>query len=196
MLAAGTATQKGYISRVMPLMDIVLLPDPFLRTKAKPVAEVTDEIRALLDDMMETMYAAKGIGLASVQVGRSERVIVVDVAPYYTEEEDGAPPPPMQMINPEILWQSEETSVFEEGCLSIPENFGEVERPARIRARYIDRDGKRQEIDAEGILATCIQHEIDHLNGILFVDHLSAIKRNMIVRKMRKAKRLKETEAA
>jgi len=179
----------------MALLEILTLPDPFLKTRARPVAEVTDEIRALIDDMMETMYASKGIGLAAIQVGRRERVITVDVAPYF-DEEDGPPPPPLEMVNPEIVWASGETAIFEEGCLSVPENFGDVERPARIKARYLDRDGKRQEIEADGILATCIQHEIDHLDGIVFVDHLSPIKRNMILRKMRKAKRLKETEAA
>jgi peptide deformylase len=168
----------------MPLRPILILPDKRLREKAAPIAAVDDEIRALMDDMLETMYAAPGIGLAATQLGEMKRVLVLDVAKRQDEE---ASANPLVFANPEILWASEELSTYNEGCLSIPEIYEEVERPARIRVGYLDRDNKRQEIEAEGILATCLQHEIDHLNGVLFIDHISRLKREMISKKFSKA---------
>ncbi|QAY94541.1 peptide deformylase [Methylovirgula ligni] len=168
----------------MPLRPILILPDKRLREKAAPVTAVDDEIRALMDDMLETMYAAPGIGLAATQIGEIKRVLVLDVA---KRQDEDASANPLVFANPEILWASEELSTYNEGCLSIPEIYEEVERPARIRVGYLDRDNKRQEIEAEGILATCLQHEIDHLNGVLFIDHISRLKREMISKKFSKA---------
>jgi peptide deformylase len=167
----------------MAKLPIVLAPDPVLKAKAKPIAAVDDSISRLMDDMLETMYAAPGIGLAANQIGVLKRVLVLDVA-----REDDAPQP-MGMANPEVVWASEETSVYNEGCLSLPEHYADITRPKEVRVRYLDRDGKRQEIEADGLLATCIQHEIDHLDGVLFVDHLSALKRNMILKKLVKLKK-------
>ncbi|MGH6838855.1 MAG: peptide deformylase [Methylocella sp.] len=167
----------------MALRTILILPDPCLRLVGAPVAEVDDSIRALMDDMLETMYAAPGVGLAAIQIGVQQRVIVLDVAKRVDE---AAAPAPLCLANPEILWASEERSTCQEGCLSIPDIFEDVERPARVRARYLDRDGRAQEIEADGILATCLQHEIDHLNGVLFIDHLSRLKRDLLMRKFRK----------
>jgi len=167
----------------MAKLPIVLAPDPVLKAKAKPIAAVDDSIRRLMDDMLETMYAAPGIGLAANQVGVLKRVLVLDVA----REDD--PPQPMGMANPEVVWVSEEMSVYNEGCLSLPEHYADITRPKEVRVRYLDRDGKKQEIAADGLLATCIQHEIDHLDGVLFVDHLSALKRNMILKKLVKLKK-------
>jgi peptide deformylase len=168
----------------MALRPILILPDKKLRQKAQPIAAVDDEIRALMDDMLETMYAAPGIGLAATQIGEMKRVLVLDVAKRQEEE---ASAHPMVFANPEVLWASDELSTYNEGCLSIPEIYEEVERPARIRVGYLDRDNKRQEIEADGILATCLQHEIDHLNGVLFIDHISRLKREMISKKFIKA---------
>ena len=176
--------------RSMALLPIITAPDARLKQKSKPVSAVDDGVRKLLDDMLATMYAAPGIGLAAVQVGVPRRAIVVDVS------RDDRPRSPLFMVNPELVRVSDEDGVYEEGCLSLPDQYAEVERPAAIRVRYLDRDGRRQELDADGILATCIQHEMDHLEGILFVDHISALKRNMILRKLLKAKRLQEEEAA
>jgi peptide deformylase len=167
----------------MAKLPIVLAPDPVLKAKAKPIAAVDDSIRRLMDDMLETMYAAPGIGLAANQIGVLKRVIVLDVA------RDGEPPTPVGMANPEVTWASEELSVYNEGCLSLPEHYADITRPKEIRVRYLDRDGKAQEIEANGLFATCIQHEIDHLDGVLFVDHLSALKRNMILKKLVKLKK-------
>jgi len=167
----------------MAKLDILIAPHPTLKQKAAPVAAVDDRIRGLADDMLETMYAAPGIGLAAPQVGVLERLIVVDVA------REGEEPAPMVLINPEILWQSEELAEYEEGCLSLPEQYAPVSRPARCRIAYTDRDGARQEAEAEGLLSTCLQHEIDHLDGILFTDHLSPVRRSMIMRKLAKWKR-------
>jgi peptide deformylase len=167
----------------MALLDIITAPDPRLKKKAAPVERVDGEVRRLMDDMLETMYDAPGIGLAAPQVGVSKRVIVIDLA----REEEG--PRPLQMANPEVVWVSDEDAVYEEGCLSVPDHFGEVVRPAEVRVRYLDRDNEIREIAADGLLATCLQHEIDHLDGILFVDHLSALKRNMILRKLLKEKK-------
>jgi peptide deformylase len=169
---------------VMPLRTIITLPDPRLRLMGAPVTAIDDSIRALMDDMLETMYAAPGVGLAAIQIGVQQRVIVLDVA---KRADEAAAPDPLCLANPEILWASEELSTCQEGCLSIPEVFEDVERPARVRARYLDRDGRAQEIEADGILATCLQHEIDHLNGVLFIDHLSRLKRDRITRKFRKS---------
>jgi peptide deformylase len=154
-----------------------------LRLAGAPVPEVDDGVRALMDDMLETMYAAPGVGLAAIQIGVQRRVIVLDVA---KRADDAAAPEPLCLVNPEILWASEELSTYQEGCLSIPDVFEDVERPSRVRARYLDRDGRAQEIEADGILATCLQHEIDHLNGVLFIDHLSRLKRDLVMRKFRK----------
>ncbi|MCI0465642.1 MAG: peptide deformylase [Beijerinckiaceae bacterium] len=172
----------------MALRSIITLPDPRLRLVCAPVAAVDDGIRALMDDMLETMYAAPGVGLAAIQIAVQKRVIVLDVA---KREEEGAEPHPLCLANPEITWVSEELSTYQEGCLSIPDIFEDVERPARVRARYLDRDGRTQEIEADGILATCLQHEIDHLNGILFIDHISRLKRELVLRKFRKTAKQK-----
>ena len=169
----------------MALLPIITAPDPRLKGKAKSVVKVDVETRRLMDDMLETMYAAPGIGLAAPQVGVLKRVIVLDVA------RDGDKPQPMRIANPELLWVSEEIMVASEGCLSLPEHYAEVERPNRIKLRYLDHENEIRELDAEGLLATCIQHEMDHLDGVLFVDHISALKRNIILRKLVKAKRLK-----
>ena len=169
----------------MALREIIILPDKQLRLVSKPVEKVTTEIRKLADDMFETMYDAPGIGLAAIQVAQPLRLITMDLA---KKEEDGETKPrPRVFINPEILSSSEEVSVYEEGCLSIPEYYEEVERPAKVRVKYLDLDGKPQEVEADGILATCLQHEIDHLNGVLFIDHLSKLKRDRVLKKFAKA---------
>ncbi|MGH6811841.1 MAG: peptide deformylase [Methylocella sp.] len=167
----------------MTLRTILRLPDPRLRLAGAPVAVVDDNIRALMDDMLETMYAAPGVGLAAIQIAVQQRVIVLDVA---KRADEAAAPEPLCLANPEILWASAELSTCQEGCLSIPEVFEDVERPSRVRARYLDRDGRAQEIEADGILATCLQHEVDHLNGVLFIDHISRLKRDLLMRKFRK----------
>src|SRR5256714_6305953 len=163
----------------MAIREIIILPDKQLRLVSKPVEKVTPEIRKLADDMFETMYEAPGIGLAAIQVAQPLRLITMDLAKKY---EDETTPQPRVFINPEIISSSEELSVYEEGCLSIPEYFEEVERPARVRVRFTDLDGKVHEEDAEGLYATCIQHEIDHLNGVLFVDYLSKLKRDRVMK--------------
>lgn len=167
----------------MTVLQILTAPHPVLKQKAQPVAAVDDAMRQLMDDMLETMYAAPGIGLAAPQVGISRRVIVVDVAPK------DAPRQPLRLVNPELVWVSDDDSRYEEGCLSVPEHYADVVRPAAIRVRYRDEQNQLQELAADGLLATCIQHEIDHLDGILFIDHLSALKRNMILRKLLKSRR-------
>ena len=169
----------------MALRTIITLPDPRLRQKSLPVAAIDSGIEALIDDMLETMYAAPGIGLAAIQIAVPKRVLVIDVA---KKEDENAAPDPQSFINPEILWASEELSTYQEGCLSIPEFFEDIERPARIRVGYLDRAGRPQEIEADGLLATCLQHEIDHLDGVLFIDHLSRLKRARITRKFAKTK--------
>ena len=168
----------------MAKREIITAPDPRLRQVSKPVEKVDDGLRALMDDMLETMYAAPGIGLAAIQVGEPLRVIVMDLS---GEEEE---PQPRYFVNPEILDPSEETNVYEEGCLSVPEYFDEVERPAQCRVKYLDYDGNEQVIDAEGLLATCIQHEMDHLEGVLFIDYLSRLKRDRVLKKLKKEQRL------
>ena len=164
----------------MALREILIVPDPILKQVSKPVETVDDDLRALMDDMLETMYAAPGIGLAAIQVGVAKRVIVMDLA------REGEPPAPRHFVNPEILWASEETAPYEEGCLSVPEIYDEVERPARVKLRYLGYDGKPVEEDAEGLFAVCIQHEMDHLEGVLFIDHLSRLKRDRAVSKVKK----------
>jgi peptide deformylase len=171
--------------RHMALLSIIVAPDPRLKVKAKPVTKVDDRIRKLLDDMVETMHAAPGIGLAGPQVGQSLRLLVVDIA------KEGEPSQPRKFINPEIAWASDEMTPWEEGCLSLPDQFAEVERPKEVKVRYLDETGAKQEIHATGLLATCLQHEMDHLDGVLFVDHISALRRNMILRKLVKAKKQK-----
>ncbi|HET9902469.1 MAG TPA: peptide deformylase [Xanthobacteraceae bacterium] len=165
----------------MAVRPILILPDPRLRLVSEPVDAIDDDIRRLVSDMFETMYDAPGIGLAAIQVGVPKRVVTVDIA---KKEEPRAP---QVFINPEVVERSEEQSVYEEGCLSIPEIHEDVERPARVRVRYLDLQGKRQEVAADGLLATCLQHEIDHLNGVLFIDHISKLKRDRIVKKFIKA---------
>jgi peptide deformylase len=164
----------------MALREILIVPDPILKQVSKPVETVDDDLRALMDDMLETMYAAPGIGLAAIQVGVAKRVIVMDLA------REGEPPAPRHFVNPEILWASEETAPYEEGCLSVPDIFDEVERPSRVKLRYLDYHGKTVEEDAEGLFAVCIQHEMDHLEGVLFIDYLSRLKREQAVKKVKK----------
>src|SRR5713101_8397194 len=169
----------------MAIREIIILPDKQLRLVSKRIEKVTAEVRKLADDMFETMYAAPGIGLAAIQVAQPLRLITMDLA---KRDEDGeSKPRPRVFINPEILSSSEETSVYEEGCLSIPEYYEEVERPAQVRVRFTDLDGRVHEEDADGLFATCIQHEIDHLNGVLFVDYLSKLKRDRVLKKFAKA---------
>jgi peptide deformylase len=175
----------------MSLRPILTLPDPRLRLVAKPVLVVDDGARALMDDMLETMYDAPGIGLAATQLGVAKRVIVIDVA---KRQDDSISSEPLCLANPEILWASGELSAYEEGCLSIPEYYEEVERPARVRVAYLDREGRRQEIEADDILATCLQHEIDHLNGVLFIDRISRLKRGRIIKKFSKAAKVDDAE--
>jgi peptide deformylase len=170
----------------MAILPIIVAPDPILKKKSDPVAEVDDSVRALLNDLADTMYYSQGIGLAAVQVGVHKRVIVVDV--NWREDED-ASRKPMKLVNPEIIWDSEEQNIYKEGCLSFPEQYSDVERPKEIKVKYLDENGAPQEIHATGLLATCIQHEIDHTNGITFVDHISAAKKDMIIRKLTKLKR-------
>jgi peptide deformylase len=172
----------------MAIRPIIILPDPKLRLVSEPVKAVDDHIRELLDDMVETMHDAPGIGLAAAQIGVLKRLVVIDLA---KKEE---PPQPQYFVNPEIVWSSDEKSVYEEGCLSIPEYYEEVERPARIRAKFLDREGKSQEIEAEGLLATALQHEIDHTNGVLFIDHISKLKRDRVTKKFVKQAKQKEGE--
>src|SRR5476649_200591 len=170
----------------MTIRPILTAPDPRLQAVSADVAKVDAEIRKLVDDMAESMYAADGIGLAAIQVGVAKRVLVIDL-----DQKEGKKNP-VAYINPKIIWASEEMAVFEEGCLSVPEIWDDVERPARIKAEYLDRDGKQQVLEADGMLATCLQHEMDHLNGVLFIDHLSRLKRSMAIKKLIKAKKLKE----
>jgi peptide deformylase len=177
---------------VTPL-DIITLPDRKLRLVSDPVERIDDELKRFADQMLATMYEAPGIGLAAIQVGVPRRIIVLDVA---QREDETAERDPVVMINPEILTFSDETVVREEGCLSIPEYYAEVERPAELRVRFLDRDGKPREIEATGVLATCVQHEVDHLNGKLFIDYLSKLKRDMVIKKFAKQAKLSPKSAA
>jgi peptide deformylase len=170
----------------MTVRPILTAPDPRLKAVSTDVGTVDSAIRALIDDMADSMYAADGIGLAAIQIGQPVRVIVMDL-----EQKEGKKNP-RAFINPKILWASEDMATFEEGCLSVPEIWDDVERPARIKAEYLDRDGKKQLLEADGLLATCLQHEMDHLEGVLFIDHLSKLKRAMLLKKLTKAKKLAE----
>ena len=167
----------------MSQKKIVIEPDPILRKKSESLEKVDDEIRELLDDMLETMYAAPGIGLAAVQVGILKRIIVIDIS------KDKEKKNPLFLINPEIIFRSKKTSIYEEGCLSLPGHFAEIERPAECQIKFVDYNGKEKELTANGLLATCIQHEVDHLNGVLFIDYLSKLKKDMIVKKLIKHKK-------
>ncbi|HTC18224.1 MAG TPA: peptide deformylase [Stellaceae bacterium] len=169
----------------MAILPIITAPDSRLKKKSAPVKTVDNRVRRLMSDMVETMYASNGIGLSAPQVGVLERVIVVDCA------REGEKPQPMKIANPKIVWASDETVVCNEGCLSLPEQYAEVTRPSAIRLRYLDEQNEIREIEAKGLLATCIQHEMDHLEGVLFVDHISALKRGIILRKLGKLKRQK-----
>jgi len=171
----------------MTIRPILTAPDPRLKAVSKTVENVDAATRKLIDDMIESMYEADGIGLAAVQIGVPLRVIVMDL-----DQKDGKKNP-RAFVNPVITWRSEELATFEEGCLSVPEIYEEVERAARIKAEFVDRDGTKQLLEADGLLATCLQHEMDHLEGVLFIDHLSKLKRSIALRKLQKAKRLKET---
>lgn len=174
----------------MAQLPIIIAPDPRLKRKAEPVAKVDAEIRRLMDDMLETMHGANGIGLAAPQVGVAKRVIVIDI----TRRDES--PVQLRMANPEIVWASEDVVPRDEGCLSFPEQFAEVSRPAKVRVRYLDHENEIREVEADGLLAVCVQHEMDHLDGVLLVDRVSALKRNIILRKLAKARRLAEAEAA
>jgi len=170
----------------MTVRPILTAPDPRLKAVSTDVEAVDSAIRALVDDMADSMYAADGIGLAAVQIGVPVRVLVIDL-----DQKEGKKNP-VAYINPKIVWASDEVAVFEEGCLSVPEIWDDVERPARIKYEYLDRDGKKQLLEADGMLATCLQHEMDHLNGVLFIDHLSRLKRGMAIKKLTKLKKLSE----
>lgn len=167
--------------RAMALRPILIIPDKKLRTKSAVVSKITPDLRKLVEDMFETMYEAPGIGLAAIQIGVAKRIVTMDIAKKEGEKE------PRVFINPEIIWSSEEKSTYEEGCLSIPEIHEDVDRPARVKVKFLDLDGKAHEEEADGLYATCIQHEIDHLNGVLFIDHISKLKRDRIVKKFTKA---------
>jgi peptide deformylase len=168
----------------MTVRPILTAPDPRLQAVSMDVETVDGDIRSLIADMTDSMYAAEGIGLAAIQIGVAKRVLVIDL-----DQKEGNKNP-RAFINPKITWASEEMAVFEEGCLSVPEIWDDVERPARIKAEYLDADGKKQILEADGLLATCLQHEMDHLNGVLFIDHLSRLKKNMAIKKLTKAKKL------
>ncbi len=164
----------------MTIKPLIILPDPLLREISKPVERIDDGVRKFARDMLDTMYDAPGIGLAAIQVGEPIRMLVIDLA------KEGEEPAPRIVINPEIVTSGEDRSVYEEGCLSIPDYYAEVERPATVRVKYLDEHGKLQEVDADGLLATCLQHEIDHLNGVLFIDYISKLKRDMVMKKFKK----------
>jgi len=168
----------------MTARPILTAPDPRLQAVSTDVERVDDDIRALVADMTDSMYAAEGIGLAAIQIGVAKRVLVIDL-----DQKEGDKNP-RAFINPKITWASEEMATYEEGCLSVPEIWDDVERPARVKAEYLDIDGKPQTLEADGLLATCLQHEMDHLNGVLFIDHLSRLKKSMAVKKLTKAKKL------
>ena len=167
----------------MTIQKILTEPDPILRKKCNPIASVDDNLRKLLKNMLETMYKAPGIGLAAIQIGILKRAVVIDIS---KEEEKKDP---LFLINPEIIYRSNETSTYEEGCLSLPGQYAEIERPSKCHLRYIDFEGKARELKAEGLLSTCVQHEVDHLDGILFIDYLSKLKKTMIVKKLSKQKK-------
>ena len=165
------------------LRKILTEPDPILRKKCEPLEKVDTETKKLMDDMLESMYAAPGIGLAAIQIGILKRIVVIDISKGEEEKK------PMFLINPKIIHQSKKTSIYEEGCLSLPGQFAEIERPAECTLKYVDYNGKEKELKADGLLATCVQHEVDHLNGILFIDYLSKLKKDMIIKKLVKQKK-------
>jgi peptide deformylase len=173
----------------MTIKPLIIIPDPILRQASKPIETVNGEVKKLAADMLETMYDAPGIGLAAIQIGVPRRMLVLDVS------KEGDDKTPLVFINPEIVSSSDERSVYEEGCLSIPDYYAEVERPAKIKVRHLDAEGREQVTEADGLLATCLQHEIDHLNGILFIDHISKLKREMVIRKFTKAAKLRGSKA-
>jgi peptide deformylase len=164
----------------MTIKPLIILPDPLLRLVSKPVERIDDATRKFARDMLDTMYDAPGIGLAAIQVGEPLRMLVIDLA------KEGEEPAPMTVINPEIVSRSDDRSIYEEGCLSIPDYYAEVERPAMVRVKYLDENAKEQEVEADGLLATCLQHEIDHLDGVLFIDYISKLKRDMVMKKFKK----------
>lgn len=169
----------------MTIKPLIILPDPVLRQVSKPIERVDANLQRLVDDMLDTMYDAPGIGLAAIQVGVPRRMLVIDLS------KEGEEKQPLVFINPEIVGSSEDRSVYEEGCLSIPDYYAEVERPAKVTAKYLDREGNEQSVEADGLLATCLQHEIDHLNGVLFIDHISRLKREMVIKKFTKSAKSK-----
>ena len=171
----------------MAIRPVLVAPDPRLKQVSQPLEAVDAATRTLIDDMLETMYAAPGIGLAAIQLGIPKQIIVMDLA------REGEKPAPRHFINPQVLWTAQELVTCEEGCLSVPDLYDEVERPAKVRVRYLDREGRGQEVEAEGMLAVCLQHEMDHLKGVLFIDHLSKLKRDMMLRKLAKARRISGT---
>ena len=175
----------------MAIREIITVPNPLLKQISKPVDKVDDALRALMDDMLETMYDAPGIGLAAIQIGEPVRVIVMDLQERPEGAAEDAEPVknPRYFVNPEIVWSSEETAPYEEGCLSVPEVYDEVQRPAKVRLRYLNYQGEQVEEEASGLYATCIQHELDHLNGVLFIDHLSKLKRDRAVTKVKKMRK-------
>ena len=170
----------------MAIRDILIIPDKRLRLNSEAVKIVDKSLRALIDDMFETMYAAPGIGLAAIQIGVPKRVVTLDLA------KKDEPKQPQVFLNPEVVWASDEKAIYEEGCLSIPEYYEEVERPRAVKVKYLDADLRPQEIEADGLLATCLQHEIDHTNGVLFIDHISKLKRDMVMKKFKKAAKKSE----
>ena len=173
----------------MTIKPLIILPDPILRQVSSTIETIDSEVKKLADDMLETMYDAPGIGLAAIQIGVARRMLVLDVS------KDGDDKQPLVFINPEIVASTDPRSVYEEGCLSIPDYYAEVERPAGITVKHLDRDGKQQLTEADGLLATCLQHEIDHLNGVLFIDHISKLKREMVIRKFTKAAKMRGSKA-
>ena len=174
----------------MTIQDLVIIPDNRLRDISTPVKEFGDKLNTLLDDMLETMYDAPGIGLAAIQIGVPKQVITIDTA------KEDEPPKPLFLINPKIIWSSEEVSIYEEGCLSIPEFYEEVTRPAACKVQFLDRNGKEQELEVDELLATVVQHEVDHLNGVLFIDYISKLKRDRVVKKFAKAAKLRDVTDA
>ena len=167
----------------MTVKRILTIPEPLLRKKSSRVEEVNNDIQKLMNDMLETMYKAPGIGLAAIQIGVPKRVVVIDISKEENKKK------PMYFVNPEVTWKSDVNAIYEEGCLSIPNQFAKIERPEKCKVKFLDFNGKEKEIKAEGLLATCIQHEIDHLNGVLFIDYLSKLKKDIIIKKLSKNKK-------
>ena len=189
-IRAAPPSREEQNQNFMAILPIIWAPDPRLKVVSTPVERIDESIHALMDDMLATIYDEPGIGLSAIQVGVPKRVVVVDVA------REGETPRPMRFVNPEIVWESDTIVGWEEGCLSLPDHYAEVERPEAIRMRYLDEHGKSQELETDGILSRCLQHELDHLDGILFVDHLSSVRRSIILRKLAKLKKSKLGESA